>query len=660
MDELAGGRYRLLERLGVGGTATVYRAEDLELGRIVAYKRFHERLLDDPIPGARVRAEVALSRELAHESIARVYGLVEDGPRSGIAIEYVSGGDLRRQIVLQGRLDTGRTTSIARALLEALDYAHRRGVVHRDVKPRNILFSEEGVVKLTDFGLARSTTSAGISDRDQVAGTPEYTAPETITATLWDARSDLYALGCTLYEALTGGPPFVANDPAAVLRMQVEAQMPELPREVSQADPALAILVATLLSRDPNDRPQTAEEARLILAEGGETSPDVRAGRASGERIVCPSCGASMSSRYPWCFACGRSTLPVVRARRGGVTVFVVGPGERGDKLAPELRDACCEVADALGLDSTPMRKRVPRLPFVFARELDGASATRTHAELAPRGLVVSLVGPGHEPRSRGAALIARKTLTMAPRFYLILAGVSGGMWQVIGRVPPVVSLAILGSILAGIPIVAALGYRLGGARLTPDQASTSSPELSGAELRDLLVRVRDPLVHARVRSIVEAAAGLVRAVDGDDEASDALVDEARSFARTAAARAAALGLALDDARRGAVLARHNEMLASGTSRDTATVVDSVAVVRRLDSTYTRALERLGSIALSVHQIALRLARTRASLTDRELKSLAARLDVLAETGEAFEELEAFLAGTPVSAPGRGRCGSGR
>ena len=625
-------RFLLTRKVGTGATADVYLAHDLILNREVALKVIHRRVTDDPVLAARVRAEVELARDLVHEAIVRVLEYVETDTNTLIVMEYLSGGDLRSRILSGGRLPPADVERIAESILNALAYAHERGIVHRDIKPRNVLFSQNGDALISDFGLARSMSSAGLSETDSVAGTPEYTAPETITASLWDPRSDLYGVGCTLFEALTGEPPYSANTPAETLRLHVEAPLPSLPEEIEREHTSLAILVTTLLARDPNERPQSAREAAQLLE--GSRSVVV----APSESRPCPSCGSPMSKRYDWCFTCQKPSLPARGVGRGGTTVFVTGPGKAAEKLAPELRDACSDVASAMGLWSTQMQHKVPRLPFVLARGLDRGSAIRLRQELTSAGLEVMLCGPGDMPRKAAAGAIFRKVRGMAPRVYLVVLGTSGGMWQAYTRMPGAVAAAIIGTMLIGIPIVMSLIYRSSVSKLVSEERATGREELN-----QLLVTVSDPLIHARVKNIVEAGASLLETVQSDEEVDNATRSALAEYVGQSIERSAALGMALHRAREGTAYARHTAALSRSRDKDGAD--QSVAIVRKMDSVYTQALEMIGSVALDIHATAVRLARTNEQFGPHDLTRIRERVDRLVDKHEAWKELEQEITG---------------
>jgi tRNA A-37 threonylcarbamoyl transferase component Bud32 len=627
-----GGRFVLTRMVGSGATADVYQAVDLALNRTVALKMIHPRVTDDPVLTARVREEVALARELVHPSIVRVYEHLVIDPRMVVVMDYLSGGDLRSHILLRGSLPPAEVVTLAESLLDALEYAHGRGIVHRDVKPRNVLYSESGEAQLSDFGLARSMSSAGLDSTERVAGTPEYTAPETVTASLWDPRSDLYAVGCTLFEALIGHPPYSANTPAEILRLQVESPIPPLPKDVEHEHTALAILITALLAKDPNERPQSAREARQILHGGARvTGPGTDSRR-------CPLCGAPMSSRYDWCFTCRKPSLPVSTVKSGGTTVIVTGPGRTAEKLAAHLRDACLDIAVSLGLGSEKMAKGVPRLPFVFARGLDRGSAIRLMQELEAAGLVAILVGPGDLPRREAFRLLGRKVVSMAPRVYLAFFGGGYLMMNNVMRFHGGAFAAVAGTIIIGVPVALAFSYRRSLARGTGEALSGSRPELN-----QLLVSVGDPLIHARVKNVVEAATSLERTVARDAGVPGELKEDLHRLVEESVERAAALGMALNRAREGASYARHEASLERTT--DLAPSDESVAIVRKMDSVYTQALEAIGRVALDIHGTALRLARTSEQFGERELAALGRSVEQLADRDSGWREIEAELAG---------------
>lgn len=605
---LGDGRYIIKRLIGTGGSADVYEASDTRLSRPVAIKVLHRRVVDDPHAVANLQAEVQLSRTLGHPGVVEVYEY-EAGDECRLVMEYMPGGDLRRRLLSVGRIPATEVERIARTLLDTLSAAHAHGIVHRDLKPRNVLFDESGHAKIADLGLARSVSAAGLHEAGVVAGTPEYTAPESVTASLWDARTDLYALGCTLFEAATGNPPYTANTPAEVLRMQVEAPVPDAQREIPGP---LGSLIASLLSKDPNNRPQTAADAIADL-KGSSPLPVL-----PGTESRCPTCGAAMSGVYRWCFTCGRPDLPALQTPKG-YSVLVTGPGKPGEKTPSDFRDACCEVAAAAGLDAARLQKSVPRIPFVLAGSLDYGGARRLAAEVRAVGGSVSVVGPGEERRSTLIRSIAGKAVTMTPRIYLVIGGMGFWWFRAFDSMSGVAVIAALGVAIVGVPLV------LLGTFLKPVTAVSGEGPAVGANMARLLGTVRDPLIHARMKSITETATALAKHVD-QPEWGDQVTE-----------RAAALCLALDSARSARRLV---EETAGESGKDLVAARTAAEQLRKVEGTYTRTLELLGSTALELREYSLRAAHAETSTARSGLKGLRSVVERLGDEGAAWREIE--------------------
>ena len=255
--------------------AVVYKAEDAVLGRRVALKTLHERYAEEDSFRSRFKQEARAMASLDHENVVRVYDICQDGEIPFIVAEYVGGGDvggmLRR--APGGRLDVRSVREIASQLLRALAYAHRRGVIHRDVKPSNILLTEEGKVKVADFGIARiveDEESAG--NPGEIIGSARYMSPEQLRGEETTPRSDIYSVGILLYHCLTGRPPF-SGDSRSVARQQMH-DAPTPPRELKIAiPPHLEAVILKALSKDPGDRYPSAsamlEDLQRNLRESG-------------------------------------------------------------------------------------------------------------------------------------------------------------------------------------------------------------------------------------------------------------------------------------------------------------------------------------------------------------------------------------------------------
>ncbi|HKS98097.1 MAG TPA: protein kinase [Rugosimonospora sp.] len=264
-QQVLGGRYRLRNALGRGGMATVWRADDLRFDREVAVKQLAPGTLTDPQTRARLSREAQILSGLAHPNIVTVHDVHVDADGAYLVMELAPGSTLAR-LLSRGRPPVPWTISVAAQVCDALAAAHRAGVLHRDIKPGNLMVSPEGRVKVCDFGLARSPDTHTLTDVMQVVGTSEYLAPERAEGERGDARSDLYALGCVLYEMLTGNPPFTGRNPIAVAYQQVH-NAPRAPASVrSDIPPELDRLVLDLLAKDPAARPATAAEVGARLA----------------------------------------------------------------------------------------------------------------------------------------------------------------------------------------------------------------------------------------------------------------------------------------------------------------------------------------------------------------------------------------------------------
>jgi serine/threonine protein kinase len=264
------GGYRILELLGRGGTSAVYRAEHVRLGRTAALKLLEARLGTQDF-GERFVRESKLAASLDHPSIVPVYDAGEEDGFLYIAMACVDGADLKAVLAEEGPLAPRRALRIVGQIGAALDAAHQRGLVHRDVKPANILVAADDRAYLTDFGIVKEIAANGTTRTGGFVGTIEYSAPEQIEGRAVDARTDVYALACVLYECLTGTPPFHRPSEVAVLNAHLHAAPPKLTRAAPDLPPALEPVVAKALSKSPLDRYATCAEflgaARAAVAE---------------------------------------------------------------------------------------------------------------------------------------------------------------------------------------------------------------------------------------------------------------------------------------------------------------------------------------------------------------------------------------------------------
>jgi serine/threonine-protein kinase len=265
---LLGGRYELDGIVGRGGMAEVFRARDIRLDRIVGVKTLRDDLARDQTFQARFRREAQSAASLNHPSIVAVYDTGEDMvgslPVPYIVMEFVDGRTLRDLLRDDRRLLPERALEITDGVLRALDYSHRNGIVHRDIKPGNVMLTRNGDVKVMDFGIARAVADSQMTmtQTAQVIGTAQYLSPEQARGERVDARSDLYSTGCLLYELLTGRPPFTGDSPVAIAYQHVKEE-PVPPSQVDREVPPWAdAIVLKAMRKDPSDRYQSAGEMR--------------------------------------------------------------------------------------------------------------------------------------------------------------------------------------------------------------------------------------------------------------------------------------------------------------------------------------------------------------------------------------------------------------
>ena len=260
-----GERYTIVERIAVGGMGAVYRATDNRLNRTVAVKLLKEGLAHDPRFVERFRREARSAAGLTHPNIAGVFDYGEEHGRHFIVMELADGRDLARVLLDEGPLPVDRALKIAAATADALGHAHHMGVIHRDVKPANILVDAHDRVKVTDFGIARAAGDSTITQTGTILGTAFYLSPEQASGDNLGPHSDVYSLGVVLYEMLTGAVPFTADSPVSVAMKHLNEEVPSPSWLKPGIAPDVDELVRSATAKDPNDRPADGAEfaARL-------------------------------------------------------------------------------------------------------------------------------------------------------------------------------------------------------------------------------------------------------------------------------------------------------------------------------------------------------------------------------------------------------------
>jgi serine/threonine protein kinase len=294
------GRYRIEGRLGFGGMSTVHLALDLRLERQVAVKLLAEHLAEDPTFVSRFQREAQAAARLVHPNIVQVFDSGQD-ERTGqyfIVMEYIEGSSCAEILRDDGWVEVDEAIAIVDQACEGLHYAHRHGVVHRDVKPGNLLRAREGEVKLADFGIAKATEQSSITQVGSVLGTAAYLAPEQARGEEAGPRADLYALGVVTYQLISGRLPYQANSLTELALKQQQEEPPMLDTLVAAVTPQLAEAVAISLALDPQDRYQTAREMGRALSEGADgIAPAER--RAAGAAPATEATSVLSAGRRP-------------------------------------------------------------------------------------------------------------------------------------------------------------------------------------------------------------------------------------------------------------------------------------------------------------------------------------------------------------------------
>jgi eukaryotic-like serine/threonine-protein kinase len=276
------GRYKLEAKLGSGGMSTVYLARDTTLDRQVAVKVMHREMSEQADQLERFRQEARAVAKLSHPNVVAVIDAGEDGGHPYIVFEYVEGETLKQRINRIGALDVQEALAYAIEIARGLTVAHARNMVHRDIKPQNVLIDSEGRAKLTDFGISRQLEQDGMTATGRVLGTTDYVAPEQAMGHPVDQRSDVYSLGVVLYEMLVGAVPFSADSQVGVAMKHVNEELPDVQQRRPELSAAAAMVVERATAKDPAERYQVVGEMIDDLSTALEVEA-ARAGSATGE-----------------------------------------------------------------------------------------------------------------------------------------------------------------------------------------------------------------------------------------------------------------------------------------------------------------------------------------------------------------------------------------
>jgi predicted Ser/Thr protein kinase len=348
---MLGGRYRIIGLLGRGGMGEVYRATDLMLGQSVALKFLPAEAASNPRLLERFHGEVRVARQVSHPNVCRVYDIGEIEGMPFISMEYVDGEDLADLLTRIGRLPADKAMETARKLCAGLAAAHDRGVIHRDLKPQNIMMNKRGEVVIMDFGLAAIADQ--LSGAEVRNGTPAYMAPEQLKGSEVTAKSDIYSLGLVLYELFTGKKPFDAKNVRQLLELQESIHLPSMTSTAADIDPLVEKVIRRCLDPDPARRPASAIAVALALPGGDPLAAALAAGETPSPELVAAA-GQQESLRRKYSVAClawvGISVLGAIVLQSRTVAVLNTPMDNSPEVLAAKSRDT----AAALGFPKKP------------------------------------------------------------------------------------------------------------------------------------------------------------------------------------------------------------------------------------------------------------------------------------------------------------------
>ena len=382
------GRYRLEARIGAGGMSTVYRALDETLQRQVAIKLMNREVASDSDQLERFRREARAVAQLSHPHIVGVIDAGEDEGRPYIVFEFVEGETLKERIRRLGRLPISEAVAYAIEIARALGAAHARHIVHRDVKPQNVLIDEDGSAKVTDFGIARTLDEEGLTADGRVLGTTDYVSPEQALGQRVTGQSDLYSLGVVLYEMLTGEVPFTGDNQVAVAMKHVREMLPDVQAKRPEVSAALAAVVDNATAKHQEDR--YANDAELIAdLEDVLAIETARAGSATGEvTMVLRTLPSRKQRRVPFPvrhrITAVLAVLVVLAAVAGGVVWLTTRAHHGTGKLAqpiPARSHGQIPLCQSCAHDFDPLGDNKAEHPDEVGLAIDGQPDTKWTTE---------------------------------------------------------------------------------------------------------------------------------------------------------------------------------------------------------------------------------------------------------------------------------------
>jgi serine/threonine-protein kinase len=442
-QKILNNRYELEQKIGEGGMARVYRGRDLRLSRQVAVKVLHSHYASDAGFLQRFHHEAQAAANLRHPHIVDVYDVGQDGDLHYIVMEYVPGSDLKALIVRQAPLPVEQAVMIAEAVAKGLDAAHRLGMIHRDIKPQNIIVGEAGQVKITDFGIAKSKMSTALTETGVTFGTADYISPEQARGQPAGPQSDLYSLGVTLYEMLTGRLPFSGDSSIAVAMQHVSAEPPPPRMYNPRIPPQLEAIVLQALNKAPADRPASAREFAQLLAsyrDAGEQATLVRpvvprpapprpnSGTTAPRPVLPPARPAVVTQQRPDSRGMGFGGFILGLLLLGGVLglvyLFVVGAFDGLFTLAGSTGRPTPVATEPQ--PGTPVVPQVPVPDLLGKTEAEARTALQAlglgvgvaapqNSDVITAGLVLEQFPPANMPVDQAATSVVTLTLSLGP-----------------------------------------------------------------------------------------------------------------------------------------------------------------------------------------------------------------------------------------------------